>query len=428
MYNNSSEGSGVSGANAEQRSAMDAAAKSLIPGFGVVLFDNPKDMSDGWACRAGSAPFMIRNASELSNDTMWITSLAWDEYQMRAKKLSHLRRIDYLRSSLTSVAADLGRRIDGAYTRESCEILAKIFQQTMLIAIYSYQWQSPSNDLRGDVLSDDIRRALPAAPKTQPHIRAALMSAYQSYSSPDWPYEFEPDTVTINMRYNRLDYASKIMATRVPDDAWTYIPPEQACKLRIDELLNPQHPCLVEAAVELSGMHADIATLIAFGAQTTRRTGLRKWISQPELQWLSRHAKVRVSSVLMAKSARALSQDVMLPQRLVGDPLFSLSLSAGLVAESHWSSIAATIYNRTTKNNDVSSWAVWLRAMDRSLSFSLALKAHQAGFKVTGYGNGSIVLRVSRSSLPACLDFADQNDICHPAFDALFKEHGVSHE
>lgn len=406
----------------------DEAAKSLIPKFGVALFDNPRDMSAGWACRADESPFKFNSVSELSNDTMWVTSLAWEEYNYRAKKLNHLRRIDYLRTSLTAIAADLGRRLVGAYAMDSSAVLAKVLNQSMLIAIHTYRWDSPTSDLREDVLAKDILRILPPAPKPQQHTRAALMSAYQAYSTPDWAPMYEPDTITLTMRYNRLDYAQQITNTLVPDDAWTYVPPEQACRMNIDELLNPERPSLVEAVVELGDINPDISTLIAFGAGTTRRAGLRKWISQPELAWLSRHCKVRVSSALLSQGARPLPPGVVLPARLTSDPLFSLTISAGLVAEAHWTAIVSPVYNRALRNEDVSSWAVWLRAIDRSLSFSLALKAFEAGFRVTGYGNGSIVLKTTRSNLRACLKFADENNIAHPAFHQIFTEHGIANE
>jgi len=412
-------------ADPRTNSVEDAAANSLIPKFGVALFDNPRDMSAGWACRAEESPFKFNSVAELSNDTMWVTNLDWNEYQQRAKKLSNLRRVDYLRSSLTSIAADLGSRIVGSFARESSAVLARVLRQAMLVAIHTYRWETPSSDLREDVLSDDIRRVLPHAPKPQPHTRAALLSAYQSYSAPEWAPTYEPDTISLTMRLNRLEYARRVMATLVPDDAWTYMPPEQACSMSIEDLLNPERPVLVEAAVELGDIDPDIATLVAFGAQTQRRTGLRKWISQPELTWLSRHAKVRVSSVLIAQSARPLPAKVDLPARLTSDPLFALSISAGLVAEAHWSSIASPVYNQAARSNEVSSWAVWVRAADRALSFSLALKAKEAGFRVQGYGNGSIVIRTARKDLNRCLAFADANEIAHPAFHPIFAEHGV---
>lgn len=423
--NDSRMGAAAGGARRDEPSGLPADFDAM-PQFGVALFDNPRDMSSGWACRAGEPAFPFSSVADLSNDTIWVAALDWDEYRQRAQRMSNLRRIDFLRSSLTAIAADLGRRIQGEYARESSVALAKVVRQAMLIAINVYGWEAPASDLRGDVLSEDIRRTLPAAPKPHQHTRAALLSAYQDYSTPDWPPSYQPDTITITLRHNRLEYARRIMATQVPDDAWTYLPPEQAASLPIEALLNPAQPTLVEAVLELSSIDPAMASLIAFGATASRRSALRKWISQPELAWLSRHAKVRVSSALVSRSARPLPETVQLPSKLLSDPLFTLSISAGLVAESHWYSLASRVYNRALKMSEAGSWAVWLRAMDRSLSFGLAHRAHEAGFRVSGYGNGSVVLRLERSRLNECLAFAEANDIAHPAFYPIFAEHGAA--
>jgi hypothetical protein len=407
---------------------FDHQANSLIPEFGVAIFDDPREMSSGWACLSGGEPFKFNSASELSNDTMWVTSLDFTEYSLRAKNQSHLRRIDYLRCSLSAIAADLGYRITGSFAMEASSVLARVVKQSMLIAIHSYGWESPTNDLKSDVLSDDIRRVLTYAPKPENHIRAALSSAMQSYSSPGWAPMFIDDSITLTLRYNRMDYAKQILATPLPDNSWSFMGPQDAGDMSLKELLDPRRPTLVEAAVELGDMDPDIATLIAFGAQPSRRAGLRKWISQPELAWLTKYAKVRVQSVLIAREAIALPNRADLPEKLASDPLFSLSVSAGLIAESHWSALANPTYNKILKTSEVNAWNTWLRAADRAKSFELALKAQEAGFRVTGYGNGSIVIRLARSSLVDCLSFAEKNGICHPSFDQLFKEHGVNYD
>lgn len=411
-------------ADRERSPEAEAANRRKVPHFGVALFDNPKEMSTGWACLAEDTPVRFGSAHELSNDALWVTSLDWDEYRQRASKLSNLRRADYLRSSLTQIAGDLGRRTTGEYARDSSAVLARVLQQSALIAINMYGWEEPSNELREDTLADDIRRSLPKAPKVINNMRGPLMSAHQSYSSPDWPPMFEPDTFTVTLRRNRLDYARQVMANPVPDDAFSYISEDHIAGLTIEKLMDPAYPCLIEASVELGRVEPGLAALIAFGAQPGRRTGLRKWISQPEFAWLSRHTRVNVSAALIATAARPLPPAAQLPAALMADPLFSLSVSAGLIAECHWSALASPTWNREKKSNDVSSWAVWLRAADRALSFELAKKAHEAGLLVVGYGNGSLVLRVSRGRMQECIAFADENGIAHPSFQSILLEHG----
>jgi hypothetical protein len=396
-----------------------------MPSYGVALFDNPRDMSAGWACRAGGDSFRVNSVAELSNGTVWVTNLEFMEYNDRAKRLSHLRRVDYLRSSLSAFGADLGMRTTGMYAQEAAPVLAGVIERAVHMAVRAYGWQSPVNDAREDVLYEDIRRTLPGMPKPQASTRSAFASAYQAYSVPGWGPEYEDNLVIVTLRYNRLEYAQKIMATLVPDDAWTYIPPEQASQLTIEQLLDPACPTLVEAAVELDSIDPEIAVLVAFGASMSKRNGLRKWISQPELAWLSRHARVQVTSALRCRSAVPLPESVRLPHFLTDDPLMSLSMSAGLLAESHWAAITQPVYNRTLRCDDVHAWSVWLRAVDRALTFSLALKAHQAGFRVQGYGNGSVQIRLQKPRLREALAFAENNGCAHPCFDPIFQEHGI---
>ncbi len=402
-----------------------ASVASIMPRFGVALFDNPRDMSEGWACRGDEREPFRFSVAGLENDTLWVTNLDWSEYQAKAQKLSHLRRVDYLRSSLNAIAADLGVRLTGEYAVEGSRELARVLRQAMLIMMAVYPIASPITDFRGDVLADDIRRLLPRPPKASEHTRTPLASAYQAYSVPEWANRYVPESITLTLRLNRLEYAQRIMATQVPDEGWTYVPPENAGSIDISRLLDPTQPSLVEAVVELDNIDPELARLIAFGSQSGNRTAIRKWISQPELAWLSQHAKVRVSSFLLARASRPLSDGLGLPARLTADPLFVASMPVGLVAECHWSAVASTPYNRSSRSNDINVWAVWLRAMDRALSFRLAFEAHQNGLVVAGYGNGSCLVRVPRDALQSVLTFADAHNISYPAFTPLFEEHGM---
>lgn len=404
--------------------------RSQMPNFGVAIFDDPHEMACGWACRAKDEekPFRFNNITELSNDTIWLTSLAWKVFNQHAGKIVHLRRIDYLRCSLQSIATDIGLSIEPGYAMESSAILAKVFHQTMMIAINIYKWQSPANELRFDALHEDISRVLPKAPKAQPHTRSALLSSLQSFSSTRWSTIYEHESINIIMRLNRMNYAEKIMSTMVPDDTWTCIPNEAIQGMRLQDFLDVNRPSLVEACVDLGDVNPEIADLIAFGLSTSRTVGVRKWLSQPELAWITRYAKVSISSAIISQSARPLPRSLSLPMVLTDDPIFSLSISAGLVAESHWNAIATPVYSRGSQTKEVNSWAVWLRAADRSMSFSLALKAHEAGLKVTGYGGGAVNIRTTRDNLKACLQFAEENEISHPVFQKIFNDYGVNFE
>jgi hypothetical protein len=135
----------------------------------------------------------------------------------------------------------------------------------------------------------------------------------------------------------------------------------------------------------------------------------------------------RRKGIERADSSRLLPSKVRLPEILTSDPLFSLSISAGLVAEAHWRGLSSSVYkfNAAEGNRLISPWAVWLRASDRAFCFELALAAHRQGLHVTHYGNGSITVRVVRTELPQVLDFAMEHDIAHPTFRPIFEDNGL---
>jgi hypothetical protein len=390
-----------------------------VPAYGVALFDNPNELGAGWACLANRSPIRFAAPVDLSNEAIWITSVRYDEFIRRGKSMHNLRRIDYFRTSLTQIAGDLGLRITRENGTQTAPVLSVIAQNAICLAVRLYKMENPLIDLREDQLQDDLRRILPHAPKPQKHMLASLMSAHQAFSSPAWPKEYESDLVTVSIRYNRLEYARKIMATPVPDESWMLGAPTSR---GLDDFLDPSRPCMVEATVELSSTNPDIGALVAFGASPGRKTGVRKWISQPELMWLHRHAQVHVERVYYTAGAKPLPPSAQLSP-LLGDPLLDLSYSAGLVAEAHWSALCSTSYNRATRTNEVTTWAVWLRAMDRALSFSLALAAYEAGFKAFGYGNGGAILSVKRSDLGRLLDFCQEHGVSYPTFSGLAREH-----
>lgn len=419
-------GSGISegSAGVEQPFSAQMKDRKRAPKVGVALFDNAGEMSSGWACLSDEHPFRFGSVHELSNAAIWVTNLTWEEYRLNASKLSHLRRVDFLRSSLPQIAADMGRRITGEFAKETAPILANVVQQAVLIAVSVYQWEEPISEIREDTLADDIKRTVAQAPKPKSHLRSSLSSAHQSYSSPAWPPSYEPDSFFVTLRFNRLSYARSLLSNPMPDEGWSLIPSSQPELLTLDCLLDPCHPCLVEATVELGRIDPGLASLISFGATPNKRAGIRKWISQPELAWLSRHTRVNISAALVCTSARSLPETAQFPALLSSDPLFELSISAGLIAECHWTALASPTYNKLSKSSDYSAWATWLRAVDRSMCFDLALKAHNSGFLVNGYGNGSAVIRATRDRLQDCLGFAEANAIAHPAFFPLFVEHG----
>lgn len=412
----------------EAPQGKDSPARRM-PRFGVALFDNENDMSAGWACAAEGDSFYFTNLNQLTNDTIWVTSAEWNEYMSRGQKMHNVRRVDYLKTSLLRIATDLGLRTDGHHARAAAYALARVAQNAVSIAASLYDWQDPGSEIRSDTLYEDIRRTLVRSPTSKAHIQPALSAAYQSSSSPLWPTVYEDSMIALTLRLNRLDYVGSLLEQPVPDEGWTVElrgDDFRRSGLTMDDLLDPARPSLVEVTVEMQGTDPELATLAAFGAQAGKRTNLRRWVSQPELSWLVHYAHVHVQTAIISMDQLFLPVAAKLPVRLTSDPLFSMSISAGLVAESHFQAIASDQYNPTLKKKTVSAWAVWLRAYDRARTFELALSAFKSGFQPISYSGGSVTVKFHRNRLPELLAFAQANGIAHPCLHPFFVEHGFA--
>lgn len=411
-----------------------ASSQAVLPRFGVALFDDSRD--SGWACLPDGEPFRFRKPEDLRNDSIWVCSSDGMDYSSRWGKMHHMRPADYI-SKLTHIAADYGLRLDGqgkfgSMAKQAAQVLAPTIHRAMVIAAQIYGWKNPEQMLRSDSLIDDVRKYLTDVlqpPPVQNHMRGALASAFQTFSSVNWASRARmEDSVVITLRYNRLEYAQRIMNTLVPDGAWSYQGEDMTpgFKYPLERALDPEAPCLVNATVEFSGQDQEIASLCAFGSQPSSRPVLRSWISQPELRWISQHAHVNINAIRFTNCAQPLPRKLLLPELLTSDPLFQLSVSAGLVAEAHWKSLAKDVYKPSVEGKkEVSPWAVWLRAADRGYSFELALAAHKRDFYVLSYGNGSAIVSCPRSRLPDLLEFSMENNVAHPAFRTIFIEHGL---
>ncbi len=404
----------------------------VLPRFGVALFDDSRE--SGWASLPDGEAMRFRSPQDLRSDSIWVCSADGAQFMRQWGRMHHLRASDYV-SKLAHIASDFGVKVGtqgrfGSVAQKACEILAPAIHRAMVIATQVYNWQDPQSRLSERTLQDALRTTLHeevAPPVVKTNLKAPLLSAFQRTSTPSWYSNvFVADRIMITLRYNRLEYAKRILATPVPEGAWFFDGAEvrTGFNCTLDQALDPEQPCLVNATVEFQGRDPDLACLTAFGSAAGRSNTLRTWISQPELAWLSKFARINIHGIYHTLSSRELPVKVQLPELLTIDPLFSLSISAGLVAEAHWKALASPIYKRGV-GEEVNPWSVWLRAMDRALSFQLALAAHQAGFQVSYYGNGSCLVVVDRQSLPKLVDFALENDIMHPSFHPIFEENGL---
>lgn len=396
---------------------------------GVVLFDHPDEVGNGTAYLPEVAPQRVRSTNDLRNDALWVSNLP--VFEEKVKNHPTLRSGYYFRVLLAEIAHDLGipSTRDGQMAPDDAMRLATLMTRTMTIAARAYGWDvAELGPLRVQeaFLMRDIAKMLPHAPVPDPRFREdlvrALTQAYQEASAPDWPSPtFEPDSVFVTLRFNRLNYVQQLMECPLPvGRGWVRVEGVSMGENTLQYCID--HPTLVKATVEWDNATSDIAALAAYGQAGKKRNTMRLWMAQPELAWLSKYAKVTINSIWLDQSGyTSLSAGARLPGLFTAHPEACLSYSAGLVAYNHWLALASGAWNRRTRLEESTVWATWLRALDRSMMFTMALRAYEAGFHVERYGGGALKLRVTRERLPELARFKDVNGFMYPDLAGLMQ-------
>lgn len=400
-------------------------ALSACPDIGIMLFDNPKECASGWASVNGAKAIYVRHHSDLANNVIWITNGEFGQFiTLGHRHVHNLRSLTFFRTQINQICHDLGDEIAGAFAQSAAQKISEIATRVFQLAAQSYEWK-PGELGDSDSLYACIKSRFPKeCYPNHPALTRALQSAYQTDSAIARA-DFLPNTVFLTLRFNRLAHAKNVLACPIPDDAWEYVPKAKlpsSQKERLSLCLNYEAPILAQVVIDMTQADADYAALCAFGHKTASRMVLREWISHPELIWLSRFAPIDIQAWFQAAEYKALPESMRLPRTLTDDPFMGLSYSAGLLAENHWMALASDEYNKWTKKKSLTPRAVWLRAADRALCFSLAKRALDQGFTVTGYSTGAVRVRILRTELLQALEFAIENHIVCPDFSRVIQE------
>lgn len=394
------------------------------PKMGVVTFNNASDPTSGAAIVAPRAITYFNRRNEIRSDVIWISDAP------AATNAQNFRAPTYLRSTPTQIAADLGVTLQDAV--EGLPRVAETVGRVRDIAAHAYPWNDFSSDWSHIDMPTCIAKILPPTGEIVSAMESPLRQAHQTYSSvPDRPYPDGTAQTIYTLRTNRLRYAQYICSTKVPGNSWISVPDVSARNFSLDDFLNPDEPSLVEASIEFSSGINDTVTaaLTAFGSSRPMgRQPVRKWISQPELAWLVQHANVHITAAFMSQGATTLGERHQLPSSITADPVYALSIAAGLVAQCHWVGISGTTSVRRAGNSATAKFvdlaspvAVWLRAADRAYSFAMAKLVAERGYLVTGYGYGSVSFFGPKGDIGQIAELAEELGTCHPCLAAIEK-------
>lgn len=409
-----------SAALAEPKPTPREVAEKLM--VGIVLHDNRNTLAEGWAFLPHREPFRVRGLFDLPNDAMWISSGDFQDFRKLGQaQLHHVRRTGYLGLKLSEIAQDFGIRIDGHHALEGGKALVIYVQHAVRMAVEVYNLDDPTRNLQDDTLVATIGKALPPAAPSKDMLLQKLAAAYQSWSSNYTP--FMDNSVRVRLRFNRMPYAEWLLSNPVPDAGWSHA----LSDVGFDHeavMAGTFPPTLIQAVVEFDGVPAEVAALIAYGIGASRQRAKRTWMTDVEYRWVSRHARVHVKSYLVSSTCQALPTGCQLPQGLAQDRLIKAMPASGIVSYIHCQALMSAKYSRVTGENEYDVHSTWLRAHDRAVCFEAAYRLQQARFRVSGYGNGSVIVNVDKDNLVGLEQAAIAMDFTMPRFNALLQEFG----
>lgn len=406
---------------ADRKLTPEEAAANLS--VGVVLHDNRNTLQEGWAFRVGQPPFRVRGLVDLPNDSLWISSGEFGDFQkLQGAQFHHVRRSDFLGLKISDLATDLGLRIDGGYAQEGGKRLVNFVQEAVRMVVKAYGITDTTRQLQQDRLVAAIAKLLPPPPPAREMFTARLASAYQSLSIRRVGYI--DNSVPLKLRFSRLYYAQWLLSNPVPDNGWSHIFSSQG--FDHDKVMSGEFPpTLIHGQLEFDKVSVETAELIAFGAGgQLRARSKRNWMTDVEYRWISRHARVHVQEYMVSTGLVPLPSACALPAILSDSESISHLVSSGILAYAHWQALVSPRWSKLSGVTEHDAIGTWLRAYDRAKCFEAALVLQQQGFHVSAYGNGAVHVQVDRGRLPELAETAGALGIAFPTWNALLQEFG----
>jgi hypothetical protein len=381
------------------------ASKAINKRFGVVLFDDDKDPTGGWAHADGDTfPKRITSPDELSTGVVWWTNVNSDNFhKTELYKRSWLRHDKYLIVDHKAVLKEWN--YDPAYTDPVviCQITAKFFARIMMIAfrlIHDVQPRITMEDaFVGVTLREDIRVVLPDPeyPRSEAATIMKSEKAFQEFTATSMKYV--KDSTWVMVRRPRLLYAMEMLQTPVPLGPWEVLTKREMRSAggdRAQFIVESKRPAMVELALE--NMDQTVGPVYAFGSTIDKNKKVsRSWVAHNEFMVLNRLAEVDVKSAWMGREYGSLvSQLPDSVREFLTDRFNEFSWSAGIVAETLWRACClkegrAKVGSKLSDGEDRAgtSWqGAWIKSADKISMFNSTMDLVKMGYSVNSYGLG----------------------------------------
>lgn len=355
--------------------------------YGCVIFDDPQMHAAGWACISGEEPSRIEGTYALRSDVVWVTNLGYEIARSGGLNgHARFRRADYLKSSgFEKILAEIGVASASDMARAGAILVERVMRLTRK---HLNIQETPMESLRKGVMKH-LNLSAPQMPES---IRAAIAestSAYTTCERPSW----DDGMVMRKFLPPRIRHGREILSIPYPSGRWHALVRRQLPRGRqavgdglAEWLLGLPGPAL--AKITMERCDPDMNGLLNFGSGLNSDNTRRGWVSTPELFFLLRFADIRINAVYLCDdiSLHPLSG---LAELAFADDLNQVSLSAGVFMENLWQGLASPLVSRMPN-----PLAPFIRAQDRMACLRYAHRLKLAGFTVTGYGAGMVVVQV----------------------------------
>lgn len=382
--------------------------------YGVIIFDDPAIIQNGWACISGDNPFYVTSTGDLDTNTIWLTNV--DMATLSQKGFSHntnLRAEDYLRTTLSSLVIELGLR--DLTADHQAKVLADLFSTVMqFFCLNTGFTKTPSG-----MLNNGIRRAfLPEEQPITPEVISAASAALyantfceQNYGTGNPEY--------ISLVFHRYKYAKEMLSNEFPVGRWERVSSvvmNESQGFLTEWLKGLKKPALVKVKLECVSEH--ISHLVNYGSETARR--IDSAASESELIMSSEHTWMTSLEYLeMSKYADFKVMDIYTAQGYGYSPVTipewgkysENSYAFGLYCESLWTSLTRALDGRLAK----SPLSAWMRSIDRLKCLNKAISLDSCeDVVVHSYGYGRITLYANKSIRSQMPDIATRHKLLSP--------------
>lgn len=373
----------------------DGGGRDSLPG--VVLFDAMNHQNSGWASVAGEAARKVLGTRELASSAVWLTNLDFEQFQVSGLSRNHrFRRQNYLRSPLSSIADDLG--FNGATTSATApnaaqcasalsDVFSRVIRVSRLLGVPGF----PPFQLRQGF---NAAFCPPDQTPLSPEILAALRDSTQVYTISERQTRGKPPdkTKTISVVAHRIEHAKQMCRYGVPTGSWRRVP-----DMTVEAIRTHPRPLLISA--DILETDQAVGSILNFGGVTPRARMAgsgrptpdaqpREWMTQPEFNFLSRHARLNIKTVY---EAQGFVENPM--AKIIGafSEAQSVSMAFLLAAESIWSAPLVDAQNRQA----VTPAAAWISSLDRITCASLAIHLAQRdpSVDIVSFSYGRVTFR-----------------------------------